>query len=472
MAWVLIALYTVIPFIKIAGMPMVLLDLVERKFVFFGTVFRPTETLLFGVMFLAVFVTIILLTAILGRVWCGWACPQTGYMEFVYRPLERLFMSKAYANPKAVVSSWRRVGMYAAYLVISAHLANTLLAWFVGSDRLTAWIFTSTPFRHPVAFGVFAAVTLLMLFDFAFFREQMCSLVCPYGRLQSALLDRDSLIVGYDRRRGEPRGKAAGARRSAKKADDACSGACGCDGKGGCGSGGGCDGEEHRAAQSMEEAPRGDCVDCRMCVTTCPAGIDIRDGLQLECIHCTQCIDACDAVMTKIGRPTGLIRYSSERALDGAPRKGFRARLVVYPAMLAVLVVASAYLLATREDADVAVLRTQGIPYRVVASAAGSEVVESIVRLRIDNRTRSALTYAVAAGESVELVRSEQIEVAGDASSEVDVVVRSAPSQFMGGRRHIELVVSERGDREDAYRSVVRTTVLGPLVMKPIGDAK
>jgi len=473
-AWVLIALYTVIPFIKIAGMPMVLLDLVERKFVFFGTVFRPTETLLFGVMFLAVFVTVFLLTAIFGRVWCGWACPQTVYMEFVYRPLERLFLGKAYSNPKVEISSWRRVGMYAAYLVISAHLANTLLAWFVGADRLTDWIFTSTPFTHPVAFGVFAAVTLLMMFDFAFFREQLCSLVCPYGRLQSALLDRDSLIVGYDRRRGEPRGK-AGAAKPVRKAEEAgCSGKCGCDGKGGCGSGGGCDGEDHRAARTavLEETRRGDCVDCRMCVTTCPAGIDIRDGLQLECIHCTQCIDACDAVMTKLGRPTGLIRYSSQRALEGTPRKGLRARLVVYPAMLVVLVSAAVYLLATREDAAVAVLRTQGIPYKMTASGAGGEIVESIVRMRIDNRTRAALTYSVTGGDGVELVRGEQVEVAGDASREVDVVVRSAPAQFTSGRRAIELHVREDGGRSGAYHGVVRTTVLGPLVIKPIGGAQ
>lgn len=457
-AWVLIALYAVIPFIKVAGMPMVLLDLVERKFVFFGTVFRPTETLLFGVLFLSVFVTIFLLTAILGRVWCGWACPQTVYMEFVYRPLERLFLGKAYSNPRAGVAAWRRVAMYAVYLVVSAHLANTLLAWFVGADRLTAWIFTSTPFTHPVAFGVFAAVTLLMMFDFAFFREQMCSLVCPYGRLQSALLDRDSLIVGYDRVRGEPRGKGA------------CSGACGCDGKGGCGTRGGCDRKGHRSAHTepvVVEARRGDCVDCRMCVTTCPAGIDIRDGLQLECIHCTQCIDACDAVMTKLHRPTGLIRYSSQRALEGAPAKGLRARLLVYPAMLLVLVTAAVYLIATREDAAVAVLRTQGIPYRIVKADAEREIVESIVRMRIDNRTRLPLDYTVTGGEGVELVRAEEVEVAGDASREVDVVVRSAPSDFASGRRAIELLVTEVGGRERAYHGVVRTTVLGPLVIGP-----
>ena len=483
-AWVLIALYTVIPWLTVDGMPMVLLDLVERKFVFFGTVFRPTETLLFGVLFLAVFVAIFLLTAVFGRVWCGWACPQTVYMEFVYRPIERFFLGKGYANPKVAVSAWRRAGMYAVYVVVSAHLANTLLAWFVGADRLTSWIFTGTPATHPVAFMVFAAVTGLMMFDFAFFREQMCSLVCPYGRLQSALLDRDSLIVGYDRKRGEPRGK--GAWRGAVPTDRAgCAGKCGCDGRGGCGSGGGCDGggdagcpagehAEVRPSEASAAELRGDCVDCRMCVVTCPAGIDIRDGLQLECIHCTQCIDACDAVMAKLGRPTGLIRYSSQRALDSAPRKSMRVRLIVYPALLTALLAAAAYLLATRQDAAVAVLRTQGVPYAmkpvgsVDGGTDGHETIESIVRMRIDNRTRAARWYVVTGGEGVTLVRDERIEVVGDASREIDVVVRSAPAEFVRGRRDVVLEVREEGDRGGAFRGAVRASVLGPLVIAPL----
>ena len=455
-AWFLIALYTVIPWISVKGMPMVLLDVVERKFVFFGQVFRPTETLLFGVMFLAVFVTVFLLTAIFGRVWCGWACPQTVYMEFVYRPIERYFLGKAYSNPKAAVSAWRRVAMYAVYLVVSAHLANTLLAWFVGADRLTSWIFTSTPFSHPVAFAVFAAVTLLMMFDFVYFREQLCALVCPYGRLQSALLDRDSLIVGYDRARGEPRGR--------KKAEKGCGGGCGCDGRGGCGSGHACDGDHAGAGVARQ----GDCVDCRMCVTTCPAGIDIRDGLQLECVQCTQCIDACDSVMTKLGRPTGLIRYSSQRALERNPRTGIRARLAVYPAMLGLLVMAAAYMLATREDAAVAILRTQGVPYVVRGAGTEGERVESIVRMRIDNRTRTAKVYRVAGGDGVELVRAEEIEVAGDSSREVDVVVRSRPVDFRGGRREVAFKVSEESGREGAFGTTIGAAVIGPLVIAPI----
>jgi polyferredoxin len=467
-AWILIALYTIVPFTTWSGMPTVLLDLVERKFIFFGTVFRPTETLLSGLLFLSIFATIFLLTAMFGRVWCGWACPQTVYMEFVYRPLERLFLGRAALDAKASVAAWRRVAMYGVFLVVSAHLANTLLAWFVGAERLNQWIFTSPPTAHPVAFLVFVAVTLLMMFDFAFFREQLCSLVCPYGRLQSALLDRDSLIVGYDARRGEPRGKGSAKARTAGRARG-CSGSCGCDRRGGCGSGGGCDRKGTvEMAEVAAPAARGDCIDCTLCVQTCPAGIDIRDGLQLECIHCAQCIDACDAVMTKLGRPTGLIRYGSQRTLAGEPRRGVRMRLVVYPLLLAVLLTAFGVLLARRKDAFVAVLRTQGVPYVVQAAGAADERIESIVRMRIDNRARDARRYLARGAEGVTLARDAAVEVPGDGSGEVDVVVVSRPGDFHLGRREVRLVIQEDGSREGAFRDELATHVLGPLTLAPV----
>lgn len=457
-AWALIALYTFLPWTTFGGMQTVLIDLVDRRFIFFGAVFRPTETLLFGLGFLAVFVGVFLLTAIFGRAWCGWACPQTVYLEFVYRPLERIFLGRAALDPKAAVAPWRRVAMYAAFALVSAHLANTLLAWFVGADRLTTWIFTSSPLAHPVAFAIFAAVTALMLFDFAYFREQLCSLVCPYGRLQSALLDKDSLAVAYDRARGEPRGKAG----RAKAKSGGCSGRCGCDRRGGCGSGHACDGAPEVA---VADAPRGDCVDCRMCVQTCPAGIDIRDGLQLECVQCTQCIDACDAVMTKLGRPRGLIRYSSQREIEGSRRTTARMRVIVYPALLAVLLSSVFALALNRKPASVAVLRTQGLPYVTRDAGAPGEVVESIVRLRVDNRTRAERAYLVEGGGGVALARPGSVTVASDASGEVDVVVLSAPSDFVRGRRSVTLRVRDEAGGDDAFDAPVETVVLGPVTL-------
>ena len=252
--------------VKINGKPLMLFDITRREFTFFGATFLPTDTFLLMLLLFSIFVGIFLVTAIWGRVWCGWGCPQTVYMEFVYRPLEVLIeggRSRQIKTDKTGVSG-RRMIKHFVFFIVSAFLANTFLAYFVGWDRLLGWM-TSSPSQHPIAFGVMIGTTVLMFGDFGWFREQTCIVACPYGRFQSVLLDRQSLIVGYDEQRGEPRGK----------------------------------------GKRKEGDGRGDCVDCSLCVTTCPTGIDIRNGLQMECIGCANCIDACDD-MTKPARPFSL----------------------------------------------------------------------------------------------------------------------------------------------------------------------
>ena len=226
------------------------------------------------------------MTALAGRMWCGWMCPQTVYMEFVFRPIERFFDGPPGAGhrpgPKAddAADGWpstRSIWRSPLYL------AHTFLAYFVGVEELARWVRRS-PLEHPISFLVMVVVTGLMMFDFSYFREQTCLVACPYGRLQSVMLDRDSLIVSYDPCRGEPRRKLR---------------------------------DRHDGGGAPSGA--GDCIDCGLCTDTCPTGIDIRDGLQMECVACTQCIDACDAVMTRIGKPKGLIRLSSQAAIAGTP---------------------------------------------------------------------------------------------------------------------------------------------------------
>ncbi|MEM1063058.1 MAG: 4Fe-4S dicluster domain-containing protein, partial [Planctomycetota bacterium] len=203
----LIALFVALPFVSINGKPAVLLDIVARRFVLFGATFLPTDTLLLALLMLCVFLGVFLATALFGRVWCGWGCPQTVYMEFVYRPIERFFDQTGGrgGKPSKKLAGWRRAARYATYLVVSFALANVFLAYFVGVERLATWMQTS-PVANPSSFAVMAVTTGLMMFDFCFFREQLCLVACPYGRFQSVLLDRVSLIVGYDARRGEPRG--------------------------------------------------------------------------------------------------------------------------------------------------------------------------------------------------------------------------------------------------------------------------
>ena len=256
------------------------LDLPSREFTIFGFTFLSTDTLLLALALITLILGICLVTALAGRVWCGWMCPQTVYMEFVFRPIERLFDGPpgAQHRPGRKRTTPRTVAKYALYLLISAYLAHTFLAYFVGVEALAQWVRRS-PWEHPVSFLVMLAATGLMMFDFAYFREQACIVACPYGRFQSVMLDRDSLIVSYDPRRGEPRGK---------------------------------------LGDRKPDSSHGDCIDCGLCNDTCPTGIDIREGLQLECIACTQCIDACNGVMQRIGKPKGLIRLSSQAAIEGA----------------------------------------------------------------------------------------------------------------------------------------------------------
>ncbi|MCL4865811.1 MAG: cytochrome c oxidase accessory protein CcoG, partial [Gemmatimonadales bacterium] len=315
-AYGLMVLFFALPYLRIGGKPLVLLDIPRREFTFFGTTFLPTDTLLLMLLMVSIALGIFLLTALLGRVWCGWACPQTVYLEFLFRPIERwveggrsgslqLDRERRHFAP-------RRLVKYAIYLVLALFLAHTFLAYFVGIEQLLQWVRRS-PVEHPTSFLVMAGTTAMIFADFAWFREQTCIVACPYGRLQSVLLDRRSLIVGYDPNRGEPRMR----------------------------------GVKERAATA------GDCIDCGACVLTCPTGIDIRDGLQMECIHCTQCADACDAIMDQVGTPRGLIRYTSQDALAGVPSPRLRPRVVLYPAVMAISLGLLIYNLGTQVDTDI-----------------------------------------------------------------------------------------------------------------------
>ena len=252
-AYWLILLFNLLPWIQIGGKPAMLLDVMHREFTFFGMTFQPTETLLITLLILAIFVGIFLATALFGRVWCGWGCPQTVYLEYLYRPIERLVEGKHHSKGRAAVPGGRKLLKYAVFLVISLHLSHTFLAYFVGAPTVIEWSL-GNPADHMMGFLIVWLVAAAMMIDFGFFREQMCILACPYGRLQSALLDPDSIVIGYDPIRGEPRGKG---KRGTEKTTGL-----------------------------------GDCVDCKLCVAVCPTGIDIRDGLQMECVNCAECVDA------------------------------------------------------------------------------------------------------------------------------------------------------------------------------------
>ncbi len=423
-AYFLIVAFTLTPYVHlILGLekPLVLLDILHRKFILLGFTFLPTDTILLALTLLTLLLGIFLMTAMFGRVWCGWACPQTVYLEFVYRPIERLFEGTKGkgGKPRKPVAGWRKIARYAVYLLVSMYLAHTFLAYFVGVESLAVWI-TSSPFDHPVAFVVMASVTGAMMFDFGFFREQTCIIACPYGRLQSALLDRQSLIVSYDKTRGEPRGKK---RKSA----------------------------EGKAEQA------GDCVDCHLCVDTCPTGIDIRDGLQMECIGCAQCIDACAPVMAKLGRDDGLIRYSTQAAIDGESTGLFRPRVVIYPVIMLVLLTAIGVLLSVKKSADVVLLRNLGNPFTVMDDGQ----VSNSMRIKITNRREMAVAYMVEPVSDV-VTRIELAEnplaIDPGASRTEGVLIVLPRSAFTDGVRDIILHVSDGA----GFEQDIPCRLLGP----------
>jgi cytochrome c oxidase accessory protein FixG len=417
-AWGLIATFTLIPILRMGGKPLMLFDIPKREFTFFGATFLPTDTVFLMLLLFSIFVGIFLITALWGRVWCGWACPQMVYLEFLYRPLER-WMEGGHRRQQKLDREGpdvRRMLKYPVFLVISAFLANTFLAYFVGWDQLIRWM-TRPPNQHPVAFGVMMVTTLLMFIDFAWFREQTCIVACPYGRFQSVLLDRQSLIVGYDSRRGEPR------ERWRKK----------------------------------EQRTAGDCINCGLCVRTCPTGVDIREGLQMECIHCTQCIDACDAVMDKIGLERGLIRYTSQDELETGGRKLVRPRLVVYSAILLIMFGTLAFSLAHKSTADVTILRGLGTPFQVLDSGE----VSNQIRLKITNRSGEDRVYGfeLVNGQALTMIAPENpLEVAAGDTQMTAAFITAPRSAFANGELAIALVVSDGADfeRQISYR------LLGP----------
>jgi polyferredoxin len=411
-AWALLALFTLLPYARVGGKPALLLDVAHRHFTLLGTTFLPTDTILLALLLVGIFVSIFLLTALAGRVWCGWACPQTVYLEFVYRPLER-------------VVGKNRLLQKAVFLAVSIFLAHTFLAYFVGIEALARWV-RQSPLQHPAPFLVMATTTALMFLDFAWFREQVCLVACPYGRFQSALLDHHSLIVGYDARRGEPRG-------------------------------------------ALKEAGAGDCIDCGACVRTCPTGIDIRDGLQMECVHCTQCIDACDAIMDRVSRPRGLVRYGSRAEFAGEPRRLLRPRVVVYPAIVVVAWGLLALLLATRAPAEVTVLRGLGVPFLVRPDGT----VQGAIRVKVVNRSDATRTYAVelvdaeAPTAALRLLAPEPLVLVPGGTGTAGVFAQAPAAAFgADGRRDVRLRISDgRGFvREVPYE------LLGPVGEERIRD--
>ncbi len=417
----LIAVFTLLPYLRINGKPAILLNIPAREFTLFGFTFLPTDTLLLA-----------LFAVESGCRRSSWSRPcsdASGAVGCVRKPSTwsssiGRWNDSSTGRPDGVtqrVTKRTRCGpaaKYATYLVISMFLAHTFLAYFVGVDNLAQWVRRS-PIEHPTSFVVMALTTGAMMFDFSFFREQTCIVACPYGRFQSVMLDRDSLIVSYDPTRGEPRGKG---RR-----------------------------------EKTDGTTLGDCIDCGNCVDTCPTGIDIRDGLQLECVACTQCIDACDTVMDRLGKPRGLIRFSSQSRIAGESTALLRPRVVIYPAILTLLLVAFTFVLVGKESSDITLLRGFGLPYTEINPGE----ITNQVRVKIKNRSKEDSQYDIQlAGDSSAKMMATKNPIpvaAGDSQTEV-VLITAPRNEFREGKYEVTLRISDgqQFSKELAWR------LLGP----------
>ena len=317
-----------LPFVQVGGHPAVFLDVQHRRFYLLGATFNAQDLWLMFFLLTGIGFSLILVTTLWGRIWCGYACPQTVFLEGLFRPIERLLEGsrgdrlRRNAGPMTFDKLWRKTLKQAIYLGLAFAIAHLITAYFVSLPALYEMV-RQRPSEHPEAFAWAATLTGILYFNFAWFREQLCLVICPYGRLQSVLTDRDTMVIGYDEKRGEPRGK-------------------------------------------KNKAGAGDCVDCSRCVVVCPTSIDIRNGLQIDCIGCARCIDACDEVMVKLGRPKGLVRYDSQKGLAGEKRRVWRPRIALYAALGVIGCIAAGVALAHRTSFEANLLRLRDAPPFVV----------------------------------------------------------------------------------------------------------
>jgi cytochrome c oxidase accessory protein FixG len=353
----LLSILVLTPFIKVNGHPFLLFDFLNRKFILFGILFGPHDFHLLVIAMISLVVFVVLFTAVFGRIFCGWACPQTIFMEMVFRKIEYWIEGDSKDQRKLKSAPWttgkffKKFVKQLIFFAIAFFISNIFLSYIIGIDELLK-IITDPPSEHLQ--GLFAITVFSGIFYFVFsnFREQSCTIVCPYGRLQGVLLDRDSIVIAYDNVRGEPR-------RRFKKDE----------------------GWENR----------GDCIECYQCVEVCPTGIDIRNGIQLECVNCTACIDACDDIMGKIKKPRGLIRYASLNSIEKSIRSGsdgkanwrFTPREMGYSALLILLVTVLIILLLNRTDFSVTILRTAGLLYQ----EQPNNMVSNLYDLSMVNKT-------------------------------------------------------------------------------------
>jgi cytochrome c oxidase accessory protein FixG len=428
----LLGLFLVLPWIQIHGHQAVLLDIPGRQFNLFGLRLFAYDFPLFFLVIFSFAVLLFLLTALFGRVWCGWACPQTVFIEAIYRRIEiwiegnYIERRKLQAQEMNLMKFFKAVLKWSLYFIVSAAFAHSFVAYFSGSAPLIKMM-QGSPSENMTYFTIVAFVTALTLFDFGWFREQFCLIMCPYGRFQSVLQDPQTVTVLYDFKRGEP-----------------------------------------RKGLELPGQSRGDCVSCGRCVEVCPTGIDIRRGAQMECIGCTACIDACDEIMRKVKKPEGLISYRSEK---GGPISWLRPRVILYSLALIGALAALTFLLENRQETFVEILRSRGLPYEI-ENSGGLKKVENHFKFRLENHSDHPLHIHLKPLNHPEIhwvLANEGMDIPANSKIELPIFAEVSESAFASSNE-IKVLMSVSKETEDGKGEEILQqplSVLGPSSPPP-----
>ncbi|MDF3026697.1 MAG: cytochrome c oxidase accessory protein CcoG [Fluviicola sp.] len=412
------------PFIKIKGDQLIELNILERKFSIFGATFWPQDLYLFAVILIIFIVFVILFTIIYGRLFCGWFCPQTIFMEFVFRRIE-YWIDGDWTQQKALdkqawnAKKWgKRILKHTIFWLISFVIANIFLAYIIGSDALLKIILEPVHLHTGglISMGIF---TTLFYFVFSRLREQVCTTICPYGRLQGVLLDQNSMVVAYDYVRGEQRSK-------------------------------------FRKGEDRPAAKKGDCIDCAQCVHVCPTGIDIRNGTQLECVNCTACIDACDTMMDGVGLEKGLIRFVSENGIKNRSRFQWTTRVISYTVLLVILIGVWITMLAMREDFSTTILRQRGSTFQIDED----NQITNIFEIDLTNKTKETFDVRLRSSEGeVKLqIANERIRLPGEKHVRERFIARFPYKVIEKGTHKIDVIILGNGEEIDR----VSIKLIGP----------
>ncbi len=423
---VLILVFLLLPWTTINGQQSLLLHLGRREFTFFGLTFFAHDAPLIFFILGTFTVGLAFVTSVWGRIWCGWACPQTVFIDTIYRRIEKWtegshLERRRLDNEDLSFRKFRiKLTKWFLFFAVSALISHSFLAYFVGARELIAMMGTS-PFQNWDYFLIVFAMTGIVLFDFGWFREQFCIIMCPYGRFQSVLLDESSLTVYYDAKRGEPR----------------------------------------KGATLPAGSSQGDCVSCNRCVQVCPTRIDIRNGLQMECIACTACIDACDEIMRKVNKPEGLIRYADQ---NGQRLRFLKPRTLVYLALITIFISALIWNIAQRESLNVTLLRAKESPYTFTKNQSGEDVVLNHFRLHLKNQTAKTVSYKVSlrAPEWLQMtLATNPVVLPAQASQEVHIFLQFPKEKSATISAEVaQILLTNEENREETYRLPV--PLVGP----------